>query len=102
MKKPGPKYPPLSARQLAAIKKRVPRRCGRLVSTLGAASITQGDINTGKLEPRRRKVLEAMIEQMNRSTKRADAALDAAFAFIAESEKRIAAMEVAAARGRNG
>lgn len=45
-----------------------------------------------------RKILEAMIEQMNRSTVRADAALDAAFAFIESSERRIAAMEQAAPR----
>ena len=41
-----------------------------------------------------RKILEAMIEQMNASTARADAALDRALAFIAESEKRIAVMAV--------
>lgn len=39
-----------------------------------------------------RKILEAMIEQMNQSTARADAALDRALAFVAESEKRIAVL----------
>jgi septal ring factor EnvC (AmiA/AmiB activator) len=40
-----------------------------------------------------REALEAMIRQMNASTARADAALDAALAYIDESGKRIAAME---------
>lgn len=40
-----------------------------------------------------RKILEAMIAQMNQSTARADAALDAAFAFIESSWRRIEAME---------
>jgi hypothetical protein len=35
-----------------------------------------------------RKILEAMIEQMNASTARADAALDRALASIAESDSR--------------
>lgn len=39
------------------------------------------------------KLLEAMIDQMNASTARADAALDEALAFVAESEKRIEAMD---------
>ena len=41
-----------------------------------------------------RKILEAMIDQMNASTARADAALDRALEFVAESEKRIDATEV--------
>jgi len=48
-----------------------------------------------------RKILEAMIEQMNRSTARADAVLDAAFAFIQSSERQIEATEVAAVAREN-
>ena len=38
------------------------------------------------------KILEAMIEQMNQSTARADAALDRTLEFVGESEKRIATL----------
>jgi len=97
MKKPDPKYPPLSARQLAAIRKRAPKRRGRVVSTLDTASVTQSEIGTGKLVPRRRKALEAMIEQMNRSTERASAALDEAMEAHRPNARTLAASEAAKA-----
>ncbi|HUX25815.1 MAG TPA: hypothetical protein VMV87_14495 [Burkholderiales bacterium] len=43
-------------------------------------------------------VLDALIDQMNRSTARAEKALDAALDFIARSEKRIALLELDAQR----
>lgn len=39
-------------------------------------------------------VLEGLIEQMNRSTARAEKALGAALEFVAASEKRIAQLEL--------
>jgi hypothetical protein len=39
------------------------------------------------------KVLEGMIDQMTRTTESASAAIDKALAFVAASNKRIAAME---------
>ncbi len=41
-------------------------------------------------------ILEAMIDQMIKSTKSAIAAIDDALAHIAQSDKRIAAMETGA------
>lgn len=43
--------------------------------------------------PAEEAVLEGMIEQMNKSTGQANAAIDDALAFIAASNQRIAAME---------
>ncbi len=43
------------------------------------------------------KLLEAMIEQMNKTTAQANAAMDKALAFVEDSNKRIAAMERKAA-----
>ncbi len=42
------------------------------------------------------KALEAMIEQMNRSTENASRAIDEALAFVEASNRRIEAMEQAA------
>lgn len=39
------------------------------------------------------KLLEGMIDQMNKTTAQASAAIDEALAFVDESNKRIAAME---------
>ena len=39
------------------------------------------------------KVMEGMIDQMNKTTAQASAAIDKALAFAAASNKRIAAME---------
>lgn len=43
------------------------------------------------------KLLEGMIDQMNKTTAQASAAIDEALAFVDESNKRIAAMERKAA-----
>jgi hypothetical protein len=43
------------------------------------------------------KVLEGMIDQMNKTTTQANAAIDKALAFVEASNKRIAAMERKAA-----
>ena len=43
------------------------------------------------------KVLEGMIDQMNKTTAHASAAVDAALAFVEESNKRISRMERKAA-----
>ena len=43
--------------------------------------------------------LEAMIEQMNQATERAEKAIDNTLSFVAKSNKRIAAMETEARRG---
>ena len=43
------------------------------------------------------KVLEGMIDQMNKTTAQASAAIDEALAFVEASNKRIAAMERKAA-----
>lgn len=43
------------------------------------------------------KLLEGMIDQMNKTTAQASAAIDGALAFVDESNKRIAAMERKAA-----
>lgn len=45
-------------------------------------------LNETAMKTADREALEAMIEQMNASTARADAALDRALAFVAESDAR--------------
>ncbi len=46
-------------------------------------------------------VLDALIDQMNRSTAHAEKALDAALDFVARSEKRIALLELDAQKKRH-
>lgn len=46
------------------------------------------------------RMLEGMIDQMNKTTAQANAAIDAALAFVEASNKRIAAMERGLPDGR--
>lgn len=46
------------------------------------------------------RMLEGMIDQMNKTTAQANAAIDAALAFVEASNKRIAAMEQGLPDGR--
>lgn len=69
----------------------------RIVKKAKAAGLSTGEYMRKAAESFRPseddEALEAMIDQMLKATERADRAIDDALIFVAESNKRIAAME---------
>ncbi len=93
---------------MAAVTERVPvlmtpTEKKRLVAKAKKAGLTTGEYMrraaAGYRPADDDKALEAMIDEMNKATKRAEKAIDQALAFVADSNKRIAEME-ARARGK--
>ncbi len=75
----------------------------RVVSKANKAGLTTGEYMRRAAEGYRPadddKALEAMINEMNKATRNAETAIDDALAFVAASNKGIAAMELKAKSG---